>query len=209
MLGRAFEDLLQGCVKGAGATAEELAFMTDQEFMQFALECGGASTTAFKMVEMLMRGNTFDQVNELPIAVRLEDPNKLDPSAFRELPSRIQIWAKAAMRADYASAYIITPEDWARDLAHLSEVEQSQVMVSVPSWSIVDKWAKEGEIRLLMENDGRYSVSYVKDVPNTIWKQFVIALARARLKIRVFVDPELSREQKARVREQSLSYFNE
>jgi hypothetical protein len=74
--------------------------------------------------------------------------------------------------------------------------------------SIVDKWAKEGEIRLLRkETDGGYSVSYVKDLPDTIWKDFVGALATARLKIRVFVDPELSDGQRKVVGERSRAFF--
>jgi HD superfamily phosphohydrolase/uncharacterized protein YjeT (DUF2065 family) len=209
MLGRAFEDLMQASTGSPGVTAEGLAFMTDQEFMQLVLECCGPSTTSFRMVEMLMRGVTFEPVNEVPIKIS-KDPNKPNPAAFESLPPQIKIWAGAAMDEEYELAYLTTPDRWASDLALKSGVDKSQILVTVPSLSIVDKWAKEGEIRLLKkEPEGKYSVAYVKDIPSTIWKDFVVALARARLKIRIFVDPDLSTEQRERVCALSESFFNE
>jgi HD superfamily phosphohydrolase len=209
MLGRAFQDLMSASSGRPGVTAEELAFMTDQEFMQLLLECSGASTTSFRMAEMLMRGVTFELVKEFSIEINLRDPNNPDPSAFEKLPPQIRIWADAAMGEDYASAYLITPERWAMDIARRSGVDQSQILVTVPSLSIVDKWAKEGEIRLLKEDpDGGYSVSYVKDLPNTIWKNFVGALAGARLKVRVFAHPDLSDQQRKHIRDVSVAFFN-
>lgn len=211
MLGRAFEDLMSGCAEGAGIAAEDLAFMTDQGFMGLVLECGGASTTGFRMAEMLMRGITFELVNEVPIEISLEDPNKPNPTDFDKLPSRIKVWAMAAMGEEFKSAYLDYPEDWARDLANRSggRAEQSQILVTVPSLSIINKWAKEGEIRLVKEvGDGKYAVAYVKDLPNTIWKGFVATLARARLKIRIFVDPELS-DQRTSFRNLSEKFFRE
>jgi HD superfamily phosphohydrolase len=208
MLGRAFQDLMLASSGSAGVTAEDLAFLTDQEFMQLVLECSGPSTTSFRMAEMLMRGVTFELVKEFPIEINLRDPNNPDPAAFEKLPPQIKVWADAAMDEDYASAYVITPDRWAMDIARRSGLDHSQILVTVPSLSIVDKWAKEGEIRLLKKSpDGKYSVSYVKDLPNTIWKSFVGALAGARLKVRVFAHPSLSEEQRQRVREESVTFF--
>ena len=206
MLGRAFKDFTP--VSGAGISAEDVAFLTDQEYMQLLLGCSGVLTVSFKMAEMLMRGQTFEQVTEVPIQIDPKFPGQSDPEAFKKLPPRIQIWAAAAMDEDYESAYLTTPEDWARDLAHQSAIDQSQILVTVPSLSIVDKWAKEGEIRLLKRQpSGKHGVFYVKDIPETIWKNFVVALARARLKVRVFVDPDLSREQQERVCGFSETFF--
>src|SRR5208337_3299362 len=124
MLGRAFEDLMRASTESPGLTAEGLAFMTDQEFMQLVLACGGASATSFRMTEMLMRGVTFELVKEVPIEISLKDPNNPDPTAFERLPPQIKIWADAAMAEDYPLAYLITPERWASDLARRSGLDQ-------------------------------------------------------------------------------------
>jgi HD superfamily phosphohydrolase len=208
MLGRAFQDLKLSVTNNPEVNAEGLAFMTDQEFTELVLQCSGASTASFRLVEMLMRGVTFEPIREVPVEINLKDPNNPDDTAFKKLPTKIKDWANAAMDEDYDLAYLKTPERWAEDLARRSQVDPLQILVTVPSLSIVDKWAKEGEIRLLQkEANGEYSVSYVKDLPGTIWKDFVGALARARLKIRVFVDPDLSDAQREVVRERSRAFF--
>jgi HD superfamily phosphohydrolase len=209
MLGRAYQDLKLSVTNSPEVNAEGLAFMTDQEFMQLVLECTGASTSSFKLVEMLMRGVTFELLKEVPVKINLGNQNKPDGIDYQELPTKIKDWANAVMDEDYGLAYLETPERWAKDLARRSEVDRFQILVTVPSLSIVDKWAKEGEIRLLRkEANGGYAVSYVKDLPDTIWKDFVGALARARLRIRVYGDPELSDEQRRIIRGRCEAFFD-
>ncbi len=209
MLGRAFEDFRQTTLRpdlGLGG----LALLTDQELMQMVLDCSGPSTISFRLVEMLMKGIVFELIREVPVEIELKDPNRPDSSSYKNLPLRVHVWANEVMDEDYESAYLVTPEDWARDLVRkCGSVSKSQILVTVPSLSIIEKWAKEGEIRLLKKDAGEgYSVPYVRDLPNTIWKDFVVALARARLKIRVFVDPELTADQKAVVLEESGTFFS-
>jgi len=103
------------------------------------------------------------------------------------------------LKDDYGGAYLQIPTEWAKTLSRRSEcVDESQIIVTVPPWSIVDNWLKEGQIRILLENSGSFSVDHVDKISNVL-KDFTPALARARLTLRIFVDPDLTAQQKEKL----------
>jgi hypothetical protein len=91
-------------------------------------------------------------------------------------------------------------------LSRRSGVDESQIIVTVPPWSIVDNWLKEGQVRILLENSGSFSVDHVDKISNVL-KDFTPALARARLTLRVFVDPDLTAQQKEKLLIEATDIF--
>jgi HD superfamily phosphohydrolase len=120
---------------------------------------------------------------------------------LRKLPAEIKSWAKAAGLDLIEKAYLGTPVDWAKSLGKLSGVDASKIIVAVPSWSIVDSWNREADIRILLRDGDRYTVDHVKNKKiSPIIQDLVCALAGVRLKVRVFADPTLGKADRERIR---------
>jgi len=151
---------------------------------------------------------------KLPLTIRhaaraaVRSDYRIDAKALDKLPLEFKHWAKAARTEEYQEAYIRIPDEWARRIANKSGLAQDgQVVVTVPSWSIVRNWLKEGEIRILRRRDGQgYTVEYCKDV-SSVLSSLVRTLARARLNVRVFVAPEVTLEQERTVADRALTFF--
>jgi HD superfamily phosphohydrolase len=180
-----------------------------------ALEKVGPEVHASVMATLTADGE-IDQTGwaKLPLTIRhrargaVRTDYRIDPAALSRLPLEFRHWAKAARTGEYGEAYIRIPDQWARRIAERSDLAQEgQVLVTVPSWSIVRNWLKEGEIRILTRqgSDG-YTVEYCKDV-SSVLSSLVRTLARARLKIRVFVAPDVTLEQEKKAAEEALKFF--
>lgn len=195
MLGRAFDEFRKGADDTTRFEAEDLALLTDQQIIELMLAHSGPSTLTYRMIERLMKGVTFEEIYSAPIPIKITGPG---PDTLDKLPTEIRRWAEAALKEDYAGAYLQIPTEWAKMLSRRSGVDESQIIVTVPPWSIVDNWLKEGQIRILLENSGGFSVDHVDKISNVL-KDFTPALARARLTLRVFVDPDLTIRQKEKL----------
>ncbi len=208
MLGRAFDEFRKVLGEAARVEPEDLALLSDQQIVELMLAHSGPSTLAFRMIEHLMRGVTFEKLDEVLIQVELPGQGKLEGNALEKLPTEIRHWAEAAMAEDYGGAYLEIPAEWAKTLSRRSGcVDESQIIVTVPSWSILDNWSKEGEIRILLpELEGGYKVDHVYRISRVL-KHFIPALARARLTLRIFVDPALSTPQKDRLLMEARNLF--
>jgi HD superfamily phosphohydrolase len=220
MLGKAFQDFRRITQGPSGPKIEDLALLTDHELVEMMLSNCGAQTTAYQMLELLMKGITYDLLAEVDIPL---DPRKFDKKderreMFANLPDKIQSWAWDASSSENELAYVLTPEKWATELAGNATIENpDNIIIAVPSWSIVDKWRREARIRILVETSSpdehdRSKVTYeVKNVENRkispVVADFVYALMRVRLKVRVFVHPFMSDEERLRLREHVAKYF--
>jgi HD superfamily phosphohydrolase len=203
MLGKAFDEFRNNPEGEPSVPVESLALLTDQEIMQLMLDCCGPETFVYRIISALMRGDAYDLVAEVPI--RLIPPVR--PGTLKTLPTEIQRWATDAMQEFFEEAYLTIPDQWAQALARRAEgVQESQILVTVPSWSIVGNWNKEGDIRILQKEGQGYTVKYVKEISSTV-KDFVRILMQARLKVRVFVDPALDPAQKDSVRQAVEIFF--
>jgi HD superfamily phosphohydrolase len=192
MLGRAFDEFRKDS-EGTRFEAEDLALLTDQQIIELMLAHSGPSTLTCRMIERLMKGVTFEELYNAPIPIKITGPDTLD-----KLPTAIRGWAEAVLKEDYGGAYLQIPTEWARTLSRRSAVDESQIIVTVPPWSIVDNWLKEGQIRILLEDSGSFSVDHVDKISNVL-KDFTPAMARARLTLRIFVDPDLTAQQKEKL----------
>jgi len=205
MLGRAFDDFRKTADLAGQKMeidSEELALLTDQQIIELMLAYSGPETVTHRLIEQLMRGGTFEELCHDTILIAIPEPGKLEEENMLEkLPSEVRRWAEAALSEDYDGAYLDIPTDWARTLSRRSGcVDESQIIVTVPPWSIVDNWQKEGEIRILRQNGaGGYTVDHVADISKVL-RDFTRTLARARLTLRVFVDPNLTNQHKERLR---------
>jgi HD superfamily phosphohydrolase len=207
MLGRAFEEFRKGSSDATTFKSEDLALLTDQQIIELMLAYSGPTTLTFRIIESLMKGVTFEILDELPIPVGLTS-NKLVEGALDSLPTQIRRWAEAALVEDYKAAYLEIPSDWAKLLSRHTEcgIEESQIIVTVPSWSIVDNWQKESEIRILEPDGSGYKVDHVHRISKVL-KDFTPILATARLTLRVFVDPDLSKHQKDQLKTEVRNLF--
>jgi HD superfamily phosphohydrolase len=202
MLGRAFDEFRKGPEGTTRFEAEDLALLTDQQIIELMLAHSGPSTLTCRMIDRLMKGVTFEELYSEPIPIKITGPDTLD-----KLPTEIRRWAEAALKEDYEGAYLQIPTDWAKTLSRRSDlVDESQIIVTVPPWSIVDNWLKEGQIRILLEDSGSFSVDHVDKISNVL-KDFTPALARARLTLRIFVDPDLTAQQKEKLLKEAKNLF--
>ena len=208
MLGRAFDEFRKGSEGTTRFEAEDLALLTDQQIIELMLAHSGPSTLTCRMIERLMKGVTFEVLYDAPIPIKITGPDGLEGgNALDKLPTEIRRWAEAALKEDYGGAYLQIPTDWAKTLSRRSGcVDESQIIVTVPPWSIVDNWLKEGQIRILLEDSGSFSVDHVDKISNVL-KDFTPALARARLTLRVFVDPDLTAQQKEKLLIEAKNLF--
>ena len=95
-----------------------------------------------------MKGITFEVLYDAPIPIKITGPDGHEGgNALDKLPTQIWRWAEAAMKEDYGGAYLEIPTDWAKTLSRRSGCDESQIIVTVPPWSIVDHWLKEGQAR--------------------------------------------------------------
>lgn len=209
MLGRAFDEFRKGSGGTPAFEPERLALLTDQQIVEIMLAHSGPSTITSHLIKRLMKGVTFEMLEEVPIQVQLAGAQGLQENALDKLPTEIRRWAEAALQEDYAGAYLDIPADWAKALARRTGgTEESQIIVTVPSWSVVDHWQREGEIRILQKNvDGTNNVDYVYRISKVL-NDFIRALAGARLILRLFVDPDLSTKQKEGVLKEFRSMFS-
>jgi hypothetical protein len=199
MLGRAYDDFTRDHTEELKAT--DLALLTDQQIIELMLAHSGPTTLTHKLIEQLMRGVTFDEIYQTTIPIEIPKADVADEgSILGKLPPEVRRWAEAALSEDYEGAYLEIPSEWARSLSRRSGcVDESQIIVTVPPWSIVDNWQKEGEIRILLGNESSgYHVDHIGNI-STVLKDFTPALARARLMLRVFVDPDLTDERRQKL----------
>jgi hypothetical protein len=208
MLGRAFDEFRKGSEGTTRFEAEDLALLTDQQIIELMLAHSGPSSLTCRMIRRLMKGVTFEVLYNAPIPIKITGPDGLDEggNALDKLPTEIRRWAEAVLKEDYGGAYLQIPTDWAKTLSRRSEVDESQIIVTVPPWSIVDNWLKEGQIRILLEDSGSFSVDHVDKISNVL-KDFTPALARARLTLRIFVDPDLTAQQKEKLLVEAKNLF--
>jgi HD superfamily phosphohydrolase len=208
MLGKAFDEFRHEGGAHGSIAVEDLAILTDQQIIELMLATSGPQTPRFRMLNDLMRGATFRLAKEFAVPLDLKSVEAIEPSAMKRLPLEMQRWARAAMTSDYEAAYLRIPSDWARSIATNSRcADPSQILITVPSWSIIYNWMKEGEIRILQRGEGGgYTVNYIKDV-SYIQRDFVRTLTRARLKIRVFVAPEVSPEHERIISEEADGFL--
>ncbi len=207
MLGKAFDEFRRASSSATAIEVEDLALLSDQQIIELMFSTCGPESVVFRMLDLLMKGVTFRLVREFPVDLDLKTLNQLDPTALQRLSPEIGRWARAARKRDYQGAYIAIPDEWAGTLARNTGIEESKILVTVPSWSIVENWMKEGRIRVLQRaKEGGYTVEMVRDI-SSILGDFVSALTRARLKVRVFVDPDLGTEDESLVTREASSIF--
>lgn len=201
MLGRAFDELVSSGSPQERIDIQELALLTDPQILELILASCGPRTLAYEMAELLMRGVTYDPLVSLPLDLTL---------ASEKRPLEVRRWIKAVSKDQYEKAYLAIPGDWAKELVESAQFDDhASVIVTVPSWSIVNNWMKEGEIRILIrEADGTYIPKYVHEL-SSVLKEFTTTLMRERLKIRVFVHPRLSRERRKALRESAVAFFSQ
>jgi hypothetical protein len=214
MLGKAFQEFMRRADGESGPKIADVALLTDHELEEMVLSGCGPQTVAYQMVELLMRGLTFELVAEIPIPLDPRASEKKD--MFANLPDKIQPWAWAASGSENESAYIQTPDNWAKELAEKADIANADaILVAVPSWNIVDKWRREARIRVLVEQtqsadrpDGAFDVEVLQN-PNIspVVADFVYALMRVRLKVRVFAHPYMSEAERTRLRDAAIKYF--
>jgi HD superfamily phosphohydrolase len=222
MLGKAFQHFLDKNDGTPGPQIEDLALLTDHELVEMMLSNCGAQTVAYQMLELLMKGITYDLLTEIPIPL---DPRTLGgENMFAGLPDKIQSWAWDASSSENELAYVETPDKWAKELAKKAMddypgkiITPDDIIIAVPSWSIVDKWRREARIRILVETPSpdehdRSKATYeVKNVEkpeiSPVVADFLYALMRVRLKLRVFVHPFMREEERRRVKKCVADYF--
>lgn len=201
MLGRAFDDFRKTADDKMEFDPADLALLTDQQIIELMLAYSGPTTLTHRLIEQLMKGTTFEELCNDVIPIKIPAPDELDGGdMLQKLPTEVRCWAEAAMSDDYERAYLEIPTSWARALSRQIGCDESQIIVTVPSWSIVDHWQKEGEVRILLPNgSGGHIVDHVSNISRVL-ADFTRTLALARLMLRVFVDPQLTSQQKARLR---------
>ncbi len=200
MLGKAFDDFRKTADQKMELDAADLALLTDQQIIELMLTYSGPMTVTYRLIEQLIRGITFEELCHDTIPIETPGPNGLvEGNMLGKLPTEVRCWAEAAMSDDYERAYLDIPSGWAKALSRQIGCDESQIIVTVPPWSIVDNWQKEGEIRILLQNSFGYVVDHVGNISKVL-ADFTRTLALARLMLRVFVDPELTSNQKARLK---------
>ena len=219
MLGKAFEELLKVVPE---VKPEGLALLTDHEFMQLVLSACGPMTAAHRMVKLLMQGITFEEAADVPVEIDIRKLQELLKTGtatkevmaqvFSKLPLEIQRWGKAAMRKDEREACLKIPDSWSETLAQRCEqckLRADQILLTVPSWTIVRNWLREGKIRILLRGDNSgYTVSHLEEMPSVL-PELIPALAGKRLNVRVFVDPDLSTDQQRAVADAFKQLFRD
>jgi len=167
---------------------EALLLLTDDQLLHILFHLAPSNLSSSKIIKQLISGDIFLKLMEF------------SASENRDKSGEIKSWWDAKMDDNWTKALIEKPLEWERSIASRSGIEEWQLLITVPS----DEAFHDKQIyaRILHEEDGAYNPRRLTEAAPVLDELGEI-LAKKRQMIRIFVSPELSREQCNMVRDKA------
>ena len=167
---------------------DKLLLLGDEELLDIILFCSNENQICHKLALSIRKGNIYRLLCEYPV-----------PEEFRE-----------EVMKERDSAYLICYDranEWERRLTQdIADNKRWQVLIHIPMVSLLEP--TEVQTSIMKEESGRFSCEYLGNLSESVVSGLLHLLRRTRLKIRIYVGPDLTGTDLSRIRARAERRFS-
>ncbi|MEW6266456.1 MAG: hypothetical protein AB1641_25570 [Thermodesulfobacteriota bacterium] len=167
---------------------QDIVLLTDEQLINLIKLSSGQATTSREILEALFTRKIFELSYEAMLI-------KNDKNG-----ARIEDLIKSISEGNFKYVYIDLIKSWEKEITRQTDsnrIKPWQIMISVSNPNVFLQ--REGASKILIKNNGKYSCEDLYDISPLLKAGFIDILRKSRMKIRLFLWPDLAKEDKEKL----------